>query len=858
MSGAIGYCSPINMDTRILYPGTLKEPSFVPPHIIQEAVSGNYVDLQEFLPQEFFGLRDNSITMKHDTDTDTFTFHRTLPAQPIENLTDWLRAWIHYERVLMNSNCSLYNELASYRDTILGCSRKFQWAAVYCYDRHFRASLGAKQSLCFGSIDHDLYVSVLDSDAVRTDVPRCHRCKSFDHKVACCPFPRANSCRRRPRQQTLCLLHPQSVAQHPPDTTPLLTVTTTSQSSVSSAPQLSITDDPPSVAIQSIPRNALPYAAHDIDGFVLSPPCSAGTSPLQQLPPSSPPSLPSEPSSFTLPLPLPTPQVGLDRTPTSAQPPAQVITSPVQRLNAEAFQRGLKDHSDQEFADYIVSACKEGVDIGYRGPRFYREFDNWPSASTFSDHIQADIDKDLASGIKIGPFYHPPFPNFVGSPMGAFLRKRSHKVRTIHDLSWKPGIAINDFISKDDFKIKYLALDDVISSIIHRGRHSLLAKLDLEAAFHHIPVRPQDFELLGSTFYRYNPVTNTYCKEYYYDRVLQFGARSSPKLFSDFATAAKHIMLTNGATYAEHYLDDYITMGAAGTDECLNNLNTMMDTCSDLGFSLNPNKICQPSTVMEYLGIILDTNLLQARISSERLEEVLTELTEWKQRTMATKRQILSLIGKLTFVSRVVRPGRTFVRRMISLASKVPNLHHRVSLTHEFQLDVDWWLNYLPQWNGVSLFPRSHWESSIELHLFTDSSDVAAAGYFHGAWFVVPFVYEFRELKDMSINWRELFAVVIAAGTFGPQWRGKRIMFHCDNMCVVEVVNSGTCRSDRIMDLVRKLFFVCAKYDFELSMCYINTHVNDIADALSRLQFDRFRQVAPHADQCMTMPVLMS
>ena len=192
---------------------------------------------------------------------------------------------------------------------------------------------------------------------------------------------------------------------------------------------------------------------------------------------------------------------------------------------------------------------------------------------------------------------------------------------------------------------------------------------------------------------------------------------------------------------------------------------------------------------------------------------------------------------------------------MISLASKVPHLHHKITLTPEFQLDVQWWLQYLPQWNGVSLFPQSHWVSNIELHLFTDSSDQVAAGYFNGAWFIVPFAYEFFELRSTSINWRELFAIVVAAETFGKYWNSKRIMFHCDNMCVVEVIKSGTCRSDRIMDLVHKLFFICAKHDFEVSMC---TKDNDIADALSRLQFERFKWLAPHADKHMTMPVIMS
>ena len=766
--------------------------------------------------------------------------------------------------------------------------------------------LGSKQSFQFGEIDHNLYVTVLDSTAVRKDVPRCHRCKSFDHKVAFCPFPR--SPRRRSSRQK------QSPTSLPPSNMPSTAIDThrSSLTPHNSPPhQHCNCDFPASTALTpshelSTPAVGLPSilqtaaaSAQSHQPLRPSVPAYSGSLQCPPSPSSQPTSLPTLapadtrkqvttpstlrvhaetfqpsaqcPSSVVQPASSSTSSLTSSRTqaaqtPASATlpppvprmlPPSHVITTPIQRLNAEAFRCGLEHHEDQDFARYIYKACTEGVDIGYRGPRFYREYDNWPSANTFAEHIQSSIDKEVAAGIKIGPFSHPPFSNFVGSPLGAFHRKRSDKVRTIHDLSWKPGSSINDYISKEDYKMKYLSLDEVISNIVARGRHTELAKLDLEAAFHHIAVRPQDFELLGSTFHRYNPVTNTYCKEYYYDRVLQFGARSSPKLFNDFAEAAEYIMLSNGATYSQHYLDDYITMGSTGTSECSDNLQIMMNTCSDLGFSLNPSKICEPNTTMEYLGIILDTDRLQARISSDRLEDVMSELLQWRHRQTATKRQILSLIGKLTFVSRVVRPGRTFVRRMISLACSAPHLHHRVRLTNDFQLDVQWWLDYLPQWNGVSLFPPSHWESNIDLHLFTDSSDVAAGGYYRGAWFVVPFVHEFSELKDMSINWRELFAIIVAAQTFGTLWTGKRIMFHCDNMCVVDVVKSGSCRSDRIMDLLRKLFFICARFDFEISMCYVNTKANDIADALSRLQFTRFRQLAPHADQCMTMPVLM-
>ena len=57
--------------------------------------------------------------------------------------------------------------------------------------------------------------------------------------------------------------------------------------------------------------------------------------------------------------------------------------------------------------------------------------------------------------------------------------------------------------------------------------------------------------------------------------MLQFGPLNSGKLYRDFATAARHIMHFNGATYAEHYLDDYIIMGTASSEEYHSNLEIM-------------------------------------------------------------------------------------------------------------------------------------------------------------------------------------------------------------------------------------------------------------------------------------------
>ena len=526
-----------------------------------------------------------------------------------------------------------------------------------------------------------------------------------------------------------------------------------------------------------------------------------------------------------------------------------VLSVPVM-LNSEAFERGLRNHDDRDFVNYIVHSCHTGVNIGYEGVRQPIICENWPSATACTNAVMKSIADDLAKSRKLGPFVDPQakFDNFVGSPMGAFPKKHSpDKYRVIYDLSYPPGKSVNDHIPSDKFSLTYMTIDDVVYALQQYGQGALMAKLDLESAFSHILVHPQDWELLGSSFWHTDSDGEAQ-KLYYINTVLPFGLRSSPKLFTDFAFAAKLIMEYDGVSYVNHYLDDYITLGPPKSDVCQSNLETMLNVCSEIGFSINPSKLVLPTTTIEFLGIILDSEKLELRISQARLDSIMNELEHWRHRKKATKREILSLLGKLIFISRVVRCSRTFVRRIIQLSKKVKHLHHSVRLNKQFQADILWWLTFLPSWNGVAMFYDHHWISSTAMDFYSDASNIAVAGYWQGDWFV--------ELTDLthSINWRELYAVVVAAATWAPQWSGRRIIFHCDNMSVVQVLASGTSKRPELMVLLRTLFYVAATYQFEFSSQYINTKVNCVADSLSRLDFYRFWHLVPGANFVMTRP----
>ena len=105
-----------------------------------------------------------------------------------------------------------------------------------------------------------------------------------------------------------------------------------------------------------------------------------------------------------------------------------------------------------------------------------------------------------------------------------------------------------------------------------------------------------------------------------------------------------------------------------------------------------------------------------------------------KHKTMT--RDLLSLIGKLSFAAKVVPSGRLFLRRRIELSSTVSKLHHHIHLNVEAREDIIWWNRFLPSWNGVSVFLDPNWKDAEAINLFTDASGTLGYGaYFNGAWF---------------------------------------------------------------------------------------------------------------------------
>ena len=523
--------------------------------------------------------------------------------------------------------------------------------------------------------------------------------------------------------------------------------------------------------------------------------------------------------------------------------PVRIITP----VNVDVLASLVASCTDHVLRDYVLHGFRFGFDTGFRGLATASRPKNLRSALAIPDAVTTAINLEISRGHTAGPFREPPFPLLHCSPLGA-APKKDGTARLILDLSSPRGTSVNDGIDKTGFSVRYSRFDDGVRMVRQIGRSAFLAKLDVRHAFRICPVRLDQFYLLG---FRWNRL-------FFVDTRLPFGSRSSPFIFNSFAMLLCWALIyVCGIAMLIHYLDDYLICSPSQAG-CSADMVRFLDVCDAVGVPIASDKTEGPSQCLTFLGVEIDALNQVVRLPPDKLSRLLDDLRAWGSRTSCTRRELESLVGTLSFAAHVVRPGRLFVRRLIDLSTTVPTRDTPIQLSAEAMADIDWWARFVTTWNGVSIIPTAS-HTSTSLQLFTDASFLGIGACCGSAWFSAPLPASLRSrIHDpvrknrLSINVFELLAVVAAVFTWGRAWKDSSVRIFTDNRCVVDVWRSTASTSPHILRLLRPLFFFCAENNIHLSFSHIAGVKNSHADALSRLQVARFRQLAPFADAIAT------
>ena len=370
-----------------------------------------------------------------------------------------------------------------------------------------------------------------------------------------------------------------------------------------------------------------------------------------------------------------------------------------------------------------------------------------------------------------------------------------------------------------------------------------MSKTDVQSAFRIIPVHPLDWELLGMQWKGL----------YFFDMVLPFGLRSAPYLFNLLSEGMEWIIHSKlNIPGVLHILDDFFIALAPPRSLCSTALCELLTLFTALGIPLAPGKTFRPSTELEFMGILLDSQKMEARLPDDKLSRLHTLIASWQSKSACCLHDLQSLIGSPHFACKLVAPGRPFLRRMIALTHGLSNPTSVIQLSKEFRKDLDMWSLFLGSCNGVNLFLPPFSPATVFIPLVTDAAgSIGYGAYLHPCWFQGKWLpqHTLGSSPDISITWQELFPIYLAGAIWGPiaSWCNRHVQFSCDNQAVVSIINTKSSKIPRIMDLLRPITLFTLKYNFTLTAIHFEGAQNGIADSLSRFQMERFRELAPEA-----------
>ena len=103
---------------------------------------------------------------------------------------------------------------------------------------------------------------------------------------------------------------------------------------------------------------------------------------------------------------------------------------------------------------------------------------------------------------------------------------------------------------------------------------------------------------------------------------------------------------------------------------------------------------------MVVLGIMLNMIDMTISIAPEQVDEIQADLDSWCNRAKMSHKQLESLIGKLLFMSQVIRVGQMFLAHLLDELRGSPKWGYIVVSVSIMQ-DIKWWQYIMPILNGT-------------------------------------------------------------------------------------------------------------------------------------------------------------
>lgn len=312
------------------------------------------------------------------------------------------------------------------------------------------------------------------------------------------------------------------------------------------------------------------------------------------------------------------------------------------------------------------------------------------------------------------------------------------------------------------------------------------------------------------------------------DISIPFGLRWGAWCCSNVTNAICDIMFHLHGSRLLVYIDDFIGINK-NYNKAVTEFNHLSELFKNLGVQEATHKAIAPCREITWLGLQFDTINLVLRMPQSKIKATMELLRDnWLLKQKATRKHLQQLLGRLLHISYAVKPARLFVSRMLETLRSAPAVGY-VSLSTDFKLDVNWFLQFLPVYNGIHMMVQTRADFYIEV----DSCLSGCGGICGKLYYHSQFPDYIMEL-NLNICQKEMLNILVAVRLFASTWQDMCVQLFSDNSVSVAVLNSGRSRDSYLLACARQVWFICAKQNITLLVGHkagVDLHE---ADCLSR------------------------
>ena len=271
-----------------------------------------------------------------------------------------------------------------------------------------------------------------------------------------------------------------------------------------------------------------------------------------------------------------------------------------------------------------------------------------------------------------------------------------------------------------------------------------------------------------------------------------------------------------------------------------------LQICATINFPVSLEKTFRASSCMVFLGMLVNTVEMTVLPPVEKVRKAMDLIENMANKCKVTVKQIQKLCGFLNFLCRSIVPSRAFTRCLYAYTGQNKlKSHHHIRVMQEIRNDLHTWSTFLqhPVAYCRPFIDFTRYWTAEQIQMYSDASKNSTLGwgaFCENSWTYAMWNLDFIINKDPSIEYLELFTVLVAVTNWIDRFRNKRIVLFCDNQSVVAMINNTTSSCRNCMVLIRKLVLHSMIHNVRVFACYITSKNNIFADLLSRNKFSGF------------------